>query len=106
MKVKTACAFEVDAEAIADGLDESADLGRLRCSRQESEDPAFTLGERTGACKPIEALLKRRGIWRRLAGHADRRGAPRLPTRRLHRRFVCRPSTRRVRSGGELRQAQ
>ena len=37
MKVKTVGAFEVDAEAIADGVDESADLGRLRRSRQQPE---------------------------------------------------------------------
>ena len=74
-KVITVGALEAVVEAVVDSLDQSADLGRLRCSSQEAEDPALTVVERTRPRKPIEALLERRRSWRRLAGHADRRGA-------------------------------
>jgi hypothetical protein len=94
MKVGTVGAFEADAEAAVDRLDQSADLDRLRCSSQEAEHSALTVSERTCPRKPIEALLKRRRFWRGLAGDADRGDAPCLPSRRLYRRFNLRSSSR------------
>jgi hypothetical protein len=106
MKVDDVGVFWVDTEAIVDGLDERAKLGRSRRSRQQTERRVLTLGERTGPGEPIEALLKRRRIrsWR--ASRADRGGAPCLPTRQMHRRFDGRPSSCRARSRAEFRQAE
>src|ERR1700679_3933735 len=99
-------AFKAPSEATAERLDEIAELGRLRCSSQETKHLALIVSERTCLGKPIQALLKRRGLWRGLPGRSYRVGAPCPPRGRGYRRCNRRPSARRDDCGCKLSQPQ
>src|ERR1700683_4622129 len=99
-------AFKAPSEATAERLDEIAELGRLRCSSQETKHLALIVSERTCLGKPIQALLKRRGLWRGLPGRSDRVGAPCPPRGRGYRRCNRPPSARRDDCGCKLSQPQ
>src|ERR1700722_3737830 len=99
-------AFNARSKATVERLDEIAELGRLRSSSQETKHLALTVSEQTCLGKPIQALLKRRGLWRGLPGRSDRLGAPCPPRRRGYRCCNRPPSARRDDCGCKLSKPQ